>query len=147
MQVHSSSEPAGWQVPRQSASVLQPRVGSTMQTLETQIAEPEHAAAPPPTAAEASFLPGGEGLTLTLINVPAFQALMDFQKSLMALDQVDGASVERFQEGDSRLLLQLKAPITASELAATLQRATGHNIAVEDSKPELMRLRLKVLPQ
>jgi hypothetical protein len=70
---------------------------------------------------------------------------MDIQKALIALEQVAGASVERFQEGDSRILLQLRSPLTAADLAHALTSATGHQIAVEESRPELMRLRLKIV--
>jgi hypothetical protein len=94
---------------------------------------------------EPAFQPGGEGISLNLASVPGFQALMDIQKALIALEEVAGASVERFQEGDSRVLLQLRTPLTASALAAALTRATGHQFAVEEARPELMRLRLKIL--
>jgi hypothetical protein len=96
--------------------------------------------------AEQPFLPGGEGVSLVLNGVPGFQALMDVQKALMSLDKVAGVSVERFQEGESRLLLQLAAPIAAGELALALRNATSHAYAVEESRPELARLRLKIVP-
>jgi hypothetical protein len=70
---------------------------------------------------------------------------MDIQKALMGFEQVASASVERFQEGDSRIQLHLRAPLTASEIAGTLGRMTGHAFAVEEARPELMRLRLKIV--
>jgi hypothetical protein len=94
---------------------------------------------------EPTFQPGGEGISLNLSAVPGFQALMDIQKALIAMDQVAGASVERFQEGDSRVLVQLRTALTAPELASALTRATGHQFAVEEARPELMRLRLKIV--
>jgi len=103
---------------------------------------------PTPKQAEPSepvFRPGGEGVSLTVVAVPGFQVLMDIQKALMAMDQVSGASVERFQEGDSRLLLQLRAPVSAADIAGGLGHHTGHAFAVEESRPELMRLRLKIV--
>jgi len=100
---------------------------------------------PPLAPAEPAFTPGGEGIGLTLVAVPGFQALMDLQKALMAMDQVESASVERFQEGDSRLLLHLRAPVTASDLAAGLRQATGHALVVEEARPDLLRLRLKIV--
>lgn len=110
----------------------------------------ERIAAPPPEAApeapEAPFLPGGEGVTLALTTVPGFQALMDIQKALTATEAVSGASVERFQESESRILLQLSQPITAGDLAAAIHHATGHAAVVEESRPELRRLRLKIVP-
>ena len=63
----------------------------------------------------------------------------------MALDSVAGASVDRFQEGALRILLHLSGPVTASELASALKSATGHVLVIEESRPELLRLRLKVV--
>jgi hypothetical protein len=113
-----------------------------MADLLERLAEP----AAPPTPAEAPFLPGGEGITLILASVPGFQGLMDIQKALTAMEQVAGASVERFQEGDSRIILHLKAPITATDLATNLRGATGYGAIVEEARPELLRLRIKIIP-
>lgn len=98
-----------------------------------------------PKSTEPPFRPGGEGITLSIAALPGFQALMDIQKALNALDAVSGASVERFQEGDSRVLVHLESPVTASELASSLRAATNLNLAVEESRPEIMSLRLKVV--
>jgi hypothetical protein len=100
------------------------------------------AAEPPP---EPVFHPGGEGVSLMLTAVPGFQALMDLQKALIAVEQVASASVERFQEGDSRVLLQLHGPLTASDIVATLHHATGLHLVLEEARPELNSLHLKVL--
>jgi hypothetical protein len=106
--------------------------------------EPEPAATPPePT--EPLFRPGGEGISLAISAVPGFQVLMDIQKALMAFDEVSSASVERFQEGDSRIQIHLRAAVTATQIASALGNATGHSFAVEESRPELMRLRLKIV--
>ncbi len=113
-----------------------------MADLLERLAQP----AEPVPQAEPAFLPGGEGISVTLSSVPGFQALMDIQKALQGLDQVAAASVERFQEGDSRILLHLRSAITASDLVAALNRTTGHAIVVEEARPELLRLRLKVVP-
>ena len=94
---------------------------------------------------EPRFMPGGEGVTLSIASVPGFQALMDIQKALSSLEAVDGASVERFQEGDSRLLLHLGQPVSAKRLATALHEATQLNFVIEESRPELMSLRLKVV--
>jgi hypothetical protein len=125
------------------------RLVSHLQGLSTLMADLlERLATPaqPQPAAEPAFTAGGEGISLTLSGVPGFQALMDIQKALGGLDQVASASVERFQEGDSRLLLQLRAPLRANDLAAGLRAATGLTIVVEESRPELQRLRLKIVP-
>lgn len=101
------------------------------------------AEATPPTPTEPSFAAGGEGVSLSLIAVPGFQALMDIQKALSGLEEVAGASVERFQEGDSRMLVHLNAALGAQAIADALHQGTGYNFVVEESKPELARLRLK----
>jgi hypothetical protein len=109
----------------------------------------ERMSEPPPVpepVGEPQFAAGGEGVSLTLSGVPGFQVLMDVQKALMSLDAVSGASVERFQDGDSRILLQLRMPITATELADALRRTTSYAFGIEESRPELLRLRLKFIP-
>jgi hypothetical protein len=111
----------------------------------------DRAAAAPEAAAtsamaEPAFLPGGEGVSVAVLGVPGFQALMDIQKALMSIEAVAGASVERFQEGDSRILLHLRTPVTASELANALRAATPYAFAVEEARPELLSLRLKIIP-
>ena len=119
-------------------------LSTLMADLLERLAEPP--AATPPTASEPTFPAGGEGVSLTLSAVPGFQVLMDIQKALLTLDQVAAASVERFQEGDSRVQLQLRAPMTAADLAEALRVASGHAFAIEEARPELLRLRLKFVP-
>ena len=119
-------------------------LSTLMADLLERLAEPPSAT--PPTASEPTFPAGGEGVSLTLSAVPGFQVLMDIQKALLTLDQVAAASVERFQEGDSRVLLQLRAPMTAADLAEALRVASGHAFAIEEARPELLRLRLKFVP-
>lgn len=111
--------------------------------LERLVQSPGEAA--PPTPTEPTFAAGGEGVSLSLIAVPGFQALMDIQKALSGLEEVAGASVERFQEGDSRMLVHLKGALGAQAIADALHSGTGFNFVVEESKPELARLRLKVV--
>jgi len=108
----------------------------------------ERMSQPPPApepVAEPQFAAGGEGVSLTLTGVPNFQVLMDVQKALMGMDQVSGASVERFQAGDSRILLQLRMPIMATELSDALRRTTTYAFGIEESRPELMQLRLRFI--
>ena len=121
-----------------------------MSDLVGRLAIPREPAAQPelPAAAEPGeplFRPGGEGVSLAIGSVPGFQVLMDIQKALMALEQVATASVERFQEGDSRIQLHLRAPISGAQVAKALGSATSHSFAIEESHPELMRLRLKIV--
>jgi chromosome segregation ATPase len=102
-------------------------------------------ASPVPNTSEPPFRPGGEGISLGIGEVPGFQALMDIQKALMAMEQVAGASVERFQERESRIQLHLRVPVTGLQLASALGGATGYAFAVEESRPEVMSLRLKIV--
>jgi hypothetical protein len=107
--------------------------------------EPAPAQAATPEPSEPLFQPGGEGISLAIGEVPGFQVLMDIQKALMAVEQVSSASVERFQEGESRIQLHLRAAVSAERIAGELGAATGHSFAIEDAVPELMRLRLKIV--
>lgn len=113
-----------------------------MADLLERLAQP----APPAKLGETPFAPGGEGITLVLASVPGFQGLMEIQKALTAMEQVAGASVERYQEGESRLLLHLSAPLTATQITDRLRDASGYAAVVEESRPELFRLRLKIIP-
>ena len=107
--------------------------------------EPAPALETPTEPAEPLFQPGGEGVSLAIGAVPGFQVLMDIQKALMGFQQVSSASVERFQEGDSRIQIHLREPVSGSQLAGALGDATGHAFAVEEARPELMRLKLKIV--
>ena len=115
-----------------------------LERLAEPAATPEEAAAEAPS--EPSFPAGGEGVTLSIAGVPGFAELVEIQNGLRAMEQVSGASVERFQEGESRILVQLSATITASELAEGLRKATNHGFVVEEARPELLRLKLKIVP-
>jgi hypothetical protein len=118
-----------------------------IERLEDKPASTQSPTAPdaPPAPSALVFRPGGEGVALTISGVPGFQALMDIQKSLMGLEQVQSASVERFQEGDSKIQVHLREAITAADVANALTHATGHAFTVEEARPELMRLRLKIV--
>ena len=119
-------------------------IGDLLQHMAESGTAPQ--ARPPVSPAEPSFQPGGEGLSLTITGVQGFQALMEVQKALASVEKVTHASVERFQEGDSRLLVMLSAPTSAREIADALGAAAGQGLTIEESKPELSRLKLKVVP-
>lgn len=99
----------------------------------------------PAAPTEPAFRPGGEAIDVAITGVPGFQTLMDVQKALTGLEQVASASVERFQEDESRVQVQLQAPITGSEIATALGRLTGHAFAVEEARPELVSLKLRIV--
>lgn len=103
--------------------------------------EPRQTAEP----GEPLFQPGGEGVSLVVSAVPGFQALMDIQKALLSMEPISSASVERFQEGDSRIQLHLHSAVSASYIANMLGEATTHAFVVEEARPELMSLRIKVI--
>ncbi len=121
-------------------------ISMLMSELVERLATPSEPEAPVPSEPEEPlFRPGGEGVSLAIGAVPGFQVLMDIQKALMGFEQVSSASVERFQEGDSRIQIHLRDAISGSALANALGGATGHAFAIEESRPELMRLRLKIV--
>ena len=116
-----------------------------MADLLKRLAEPK----PDPDTAittEQAFQVGGEGVSLIITGVVGFQALTEIQKALTALDSVAHASVERFQEGESRLQLTLLAPVTAASLLEALNSGTGQSMTLEESQPELARLHIKIVP-
>ena len=112
--------------------------------LERVAEQPKTAA--PAAKPEAGFPAGGEGTTLVLAGVPGFQGLMEIQKALTRMDQVAGASVERYQEGDSRILIHLRSNVTANQIADAIRDATGQAAVVEESRPELLRLKIRLIP-
>jgi hypothetical protein len=116
-----------------------------LERLAEPMPAPEEESAPEPPS-EPTFSPGGEGVTLTVANVPSFAALPEIQRALLAIDQVTSASVERFSEDEARLVLQLSASITASEIGDALHRSTTHRFVIEEARPELLRLKLKIVP-
>ncbi len=127
------------------------RLVTHLEGLSTLMAEMlERLSSPPgtgpiaPVVVEPAFLPGGEGLTVVFTGVPGFQSLMDIQKAFTALPSVASASVERYQEGDSRILVALGAPVTGSELVKAIGEGAGLNASIEEARPETSRLRLKI---
>ena len=100
----------------------------------------------PSVTTEPAFQAGGEGVSLIITGVFSFQLLMEIQKALKALNSVSHASVERFQEGESRLQLSLLAPVTAASLLAALNDVTSQSMTLEESQPELARLHIKIIP-
>jgi hypothetical protein len=100
-------------------------------------------AAPPEEAAEPAFAPGGEGLTVVISSVPGFQGLMEAQRALMRLPAIEGASVERYFDGEARIVLTLREPITASLIVETLSQSAEQPVQIEESRPDALRLRVR----
>ena len=99
--------------------------------------------APPPEEAEPSFVPGDEGLTLVISAVPGFQGLMEVQRALSRISAIEGASVERYFDGEARIVLTLREPITSAVLVEALTHATEQRLQIEESRPESMRMRIR----
>ena len=100
-----------------------------------------------PAAEEAKdiFAVGGEGVQLAVSAVPGFQELMELQRALMRLPAVERASVERYFDGEARVVLLLREPLTASDIVDAIREAAGYQLAVEETRPEALRLRLRFL--
>jgi hypothetical protein len=104
---------------------------------------PAKETAAPVEETEPTFAPGDEGLTLVISSVPGFQGLMEVQRALTRMPAIEGASVERYFDGEARIVLMLREPVTTSRLAETLRQATGQELQVEESRPDALRLRVR----
>jgi len=96
-----------------------------------------------PEESEPAFIPGDQGLILVISSVPGFQGLMEVQRALSRVPAIEGASVERYFDGEARIVLMLREPITAEHLLETLAQATGQQLQLEESRPESMRMRVR----
>jgi hypothetical protein len=94
---------------------------------------------------EPSFAPGGEGIDVTIAAVPGFQGLMELQRALVRLPQVQSAAVRRYQDDEAAIQLVLSQPMGASAIAEGLTASTGRAIFVDEARPDTLRLRLRFL--
>jgi hypothetical protein len=94
---------------------------------------------------EPSFAPGGEGIDVTIADVPGFQGLMELQRALVRLPQVQSAAVRRYQDDEAAIQLILSQPMTASAIAEGVTTGTGKRLYVDEARPELLRLKLRFL--
>lgn len=99
----------------------------------------------PPPSREPAFAVG-DTLTLVVSGVPGFQGLMDVQRALTGLQDVEAASVRRYQAGEATIEVVLSRPMSAGEIAAGIRDATEHQLVVEEAQPEAMQLHLRCLP-
>ncbi len=109
-------------------------------------ARPQTAAQPalpklPEQMTEPSFAPGGEGIDVTIAAVPGFQGLMDLQRALVRLPQVQSAAVRRYQDDEAAIQLILAQPMTPSAIIEGVSAATGRQITVDEARPEALRRR------
>lgn len=114
-------------------------------TLAEMRTAPAPAATPQLPELERAFAPGGEGIDVTIAAVPGFQGLMELQRSLVRLPQVQSAAVRKYQDDEAAIQLVLSQPMTASAIAAGVTGSTGHQIIVDEARPDQLRLRLRFL--
>ena len=114
---------------------------------ETEPEAPEPEAAAPEAAApgEPKFWLGDQPLGIVIAAVQGFQELMNLQKAMSALPGVSGASVVGYKDGEAALDIGLERPISAREIVDGLREATGHQLVIEEARPEALRLRLRFL--
>jgi hypothetical protein len=77
--------------------------------------------------------------------VPGFQGLMELQRALVRLPQVQSAAVRRYQDDEAAIQLVLSQPMTAAQVAEGITNGTGRRMFVEDALPNALRLRLRFL--
>ena len=94
---------------------------------------------------EPSFAAGGEGIDVTIAAVPGFQGLMEIQRALVRLPQVQSAAVRRYQDDEAAIQLVLGQPMTATTIAEGVTAGTGKRIFVDEARPDALRLRLRFL--
>ena len=94
---------------------------------------------------EPSFAPGGEGIDVSIAAVPGFQGLMEVQRALVRLPQVQSAAVRRYQDDEAAIQLVLQQPMTSTAIAEGVSAGTGKRIFVDESRPDALRLRLRFL--
>jgi hypothetical protein len=94
---------------------------------------------------ERSFAPGGEGIDVTIEHVPGFQGLMELQRALVRMPQVQSAAVRKYQDDEAAIQLVLAQPMTASAVAEGITAATGRTITVDEAGLDQLRLHLRFL--
>ncbi|MBI5283857.1 MAG: hypothetical protein HY874_02075 [Chloroflexi bacterium] len=94
---------------------------------------------------EPSFAPGGEGIDVSIAAVPGFQGLMEVQRALVRLPQVQSAAVRRYQDDEAAIQLVLQQPMTSTAIAEGVSAGTGKRLFVDESRPDALRLRLRFL--
>ena len=94
---------------------------------------------------EAAFAPGGEGIDVTIAAVPGFQGLMELQRALVRLPQVQSAAVRRYQDDEASIQLTLTQAMTPSAIAEGVSASTGRGIVVDEARADALRLRLRFI--
>jgi hypothetical protein len=92
---------------------------------------------------EPPFTPGGEGIDVTIAAVPGFQGLMELQRALVRLPQVQSAAVRRYQDDEAAIQLILSQAMSAATIAEGVSTATNRRLVVDEARPDTLRLRLR----
>jgi hypothetical protein len=115
------------------------------QIANTRDARPAAAATPQLPDLEPSFPSGGEGIDVTIAAVPGFQGLMDLQRALVRMPNVQSAAVRRYQDDEAAIQLVLSQPMPAGAIVQGVTDATGRQIVVDETRVDALRLRLRFL--
>lgn len=104
--------------------------------------EQEQAPEPEPVAPEERrFHPAHQRVGIVLAAVPGFHPLMDAERALSDLPAAEGASVARYKNGEASVELTLRAPLSTGEILDALRASTGHQVLIEEARPEALRVR------
>jgi hypothetical protein len=68
---------------------------------------------------------------------------MEVQRALTHMPAVEGASVERYLDGEARIILLLREPLTAGRIADGMSEYVGEPLVIEEARPEALRLHLR----
>lgn len=121
------------------AARLEAQVGSFALSFEQR----ETVVQEPPVPGEPRFEPDGRPVGIVLAAVPGFQGLMDAQRALSTMPSAEGASVVGYKNGEAAIELVLREPISARQIVEGLRDSTGHQLLIEEARPDDFRLRLR----
>ena len=123
------------------AARLEGQVGSIAASFQ----QLEPVAQEPPVPGEPRFEPDGRPVGIVLTAVPGFQGLMDAQRALSTMPAAEGASVVGYKNGEAAIEVVLRAPVSARQIVDGLRASTGHQLLIEEARPEELRLRLRFI--
>ncbi len=128
------------------ADKLQMRLEQLQRALNGDYHESSRERAAPDAPAlpeEPQFRPSDQGVNVILSDVPGFQGLMDVQRAIEGLPDIEKASVLNFRNEEASLQLVLRRPVAARQIVEPLAQALGEELTIEESRPEAQRLRLR----
>lgn len=123
------------------AARLEVRVGSVAASFE----RPAPVVEETPGPEEPRFEPNGRPVGIVLAAVPGFQGLMDAQRALSTMPAAVGASVVGYKNGEAAIEVVLREPVSARQIVDGLRDSTGHQLLIEEARPDDFRLRLRFI--